>query len=104
MYAIIATGGKQYRVREGEILQVNKLETKLGEAIEFDQILMVGEGDSARVGTPTIAGAKVIAEVLQPKKLGKKIIVFKKRRKKSTKKTQGHRQQFTEIKIKKIVA
>ena len=100
MYAIIATGGKQYKVYEGDVIKVEKLGVAAGETYEFDQVLAVG-GDSLTVGTPTVAGATVTASVIGDGK-GKKVIVYKYKRKSGYHKKNGHRQQYTEVKIEKI--
>ncbi len=102
MYAIIATGGKQYTVKEGDIVRVEKLDAAVGEAVTFDQVLYVG-GDNAKVGDPTVAGATVSASVLNQGK-AKKVIVYKYKRKTGYHKKNGHRQQFTAVKIDKINA
>ena len=96
MYAIIETGGKQYTVREGDVIRVERLKAE-GAAYTFDKVLALG-GDDAKFGTPLVDGASVNAEVVNEAK-GKKLIVFKKKRRKRYKKTQGHRQWFTEVKI-----
>ncbi|MAD60427.1 MAG: 50S ribosomal protein L21 [Myxococcales bacterium] len=98
MYAIIKTGGKQYRVAEGETLRVEKLNAE-GDSntVKFDQVLLVG-GDEVKIGTPMVEGASVDAEILRQGR-AKKIIVFKKKRRKGYHKKQGHRQAFTEVKI-----
>jgi large subunit ribosomal protein L21 len=98
MYAIIKTGGKQYRVAEGETLRVEKLDAE-GEnnTVKFNQVLLVG-GDEVKIGTPMVEGASVDAEILRQGR-AKKIIVFKKKRRKGYHKKQGHRQAFTEVKI-----
>ena len=98
MYAIIKTGGKQYRVAEGETLRVEKLNAE-GEnnTVKFNQVLLVG-GDEIKIGTPMVEGASVDAEILRQGR-AKKIIVFKKKRRKGYHKKQGHRQAFTEVKI-----
>jgi large subunit ribosomal protein L21 len=96
MYAIIKTGGKQYRVTEGETLRVEKLNVE-GNSIKFDQVLLVG-GDQVKIGVPVVEGASVDAEILRQGR-AKKIIVFKKKRRKGYHKKQGHRQAFTEVKI-----
>ena len=100
MYAIIATGGKQYKVSEGDVIKVEKLGVAAGEKYKFDQVLAVG-GDSLTVGTPTVAGATVTASVIGDGK-GKKVIVYKYKRKSGYHKNNGHRQQYTEVKIEKI--
>jgi large subunit ribosomal protein L21 len=98
MYAIIKTGGKQYRVAEGETLRVEKLNAE-GDSntVKFDQVLLVG-GDEVKIGTPMVEGASVDAEIIRQGR-AKKIIVFKKKRRKGYHKKQGHRQAFTEVKI-----
>ncbi len=98
MYAVIKTGGKQYRVSEGETLHVEKLGGKPGDAVTFDQVLLVGGGETVKVGRPTIAGASVKAEIVEHAK-DKKIIIFKFRRRKNYRRKQGHRQPFTAVKI-----
>lgn len=103
MYAIIETGGKQYRVAEGQLLKVEKLDVEAGQSIDFDRVLVVGEGEQIRVGAPLVAGAKVIAEVVKHGRLGK-IRIIKFRRRKHHMKRQGHRQYFTEVKITKVEA
>ncbi len=103
MYAVIKTGGKQYRVSQGDVLKVEKLNGEVGSSIEIGSVLAVGEGDGIKVGAPTVEGAKVIAEILAQGK-NKKVIIFKKRRRKGYTKKQGHRQLFTSIKIQEIKA
>ena len=100
MYAIIATGGKQYKVAEGDVIRVEKLGAEAGSTFTFDQVLAVG-GDSLTVGNPTVAGATVEASVIGDGK-GKKVIVYKYKRKSGYHKKNGHRQQYTEVKIEKI--
>ena len=102
MYAIIATGGKQYKVSEGDVIRVEKLGVEAGSAYTFDQVLMVG-GDEVKVGEPLVAGATVEASVLFFFFL-KKIIVYKYKRKTGYHKKQGHRQPYTKVKIEKINA
>ncbi len=96
--AIIKTGGKQYRVKNGETLRVEKLEGEPGNKIEFDEVLLVGEGDAVKIGTPHVSGAKVTGEIVKQGK-GPKLIVYKYRRRKNYRRKNGHRQLFTEIKI-----
>lgn len=103
MFAVIKTGGKQYRVTEGEVVNVEKLEGEVGANVEISEVLSVGEGEGLKVGTPLVAGAKVTAEIVEQGK-GKKLIVFKKKRRKGFAKKQGHRQLFTSIKIQAIKA
>ncbi len=100
MYAIIATGGKQYKVSEGDIITIEKLGVDAGEKVTFDQVLAIG-GDSLKVGTPTVDGASVEASVLKEGR-AKKVIVYKYKPKKGYHKKNGHRQPFTQVKIEKI--
>ena len=102
MYAIIATGGKQYKVAEGDIINVEKLGVEAGETVTFDQVLVVNKGELA-VGNPTVAGASVTASVVKDGK-AKKVIVYRYKRKSGYHKKNGHRQQFTQVKIEKINA
>lgn len=98
MYAVIAAGGKQHRVEEGEVLRLEKIEAATGESIDFDQVLLVANGDDVKIGAPIVDGAKVSAEVLAHGRADKvKIIKF--RRRKHSMKRQGHRQWYTEVKI-----
>lgn len=101
MYAIIETGGKQYKVQEGDVISVEKLNKEAGEAIEFDKVLAYSNGETLTVGTPVVEGAKVSANVVENGK-GKKVIIFKYKSKKDYRKKQGHRQPFTKVKIEKI--
>jgi len=103
MYAVLVTGGKQYRVQEGDVLFVEKLNAEVETTVELNQILAVGKEDGLIVGKPVVEGAKVVAKVLAQGK-AKKIIVFKFKRKKDYRKKQGHRQAFTKIQIEKIEA
>jgi large subunit ribosomal protein L21 len=102
MYAIIKTGGKQYRVKSGEQLRVESLAADVGAAVSFEEVLAVGEGDAVRVGAPLVAGALVKATVLAHGR-GDKVRIFKLRRRKHFQKTQGHRQNYTEVRIDDIV-
>ena len=102
MYAIIATGGKQYKVSEGDIITIEKLGVEAGEKVTFDQVLVVG-GDDLKVGDPTVEGATVEASVVKEGR-AKKVIVYKYKRKSGYHKKNGHRQQYTEVKIEKISA
>ncbi len=103
MYAIIATGGKQYKVSEGDIVRVEKLGVEAGEAVTFDQILLVSKDGEIAVGNPTVAGATVEADVVRNGK-AKKVIVYKYKRKTGYHKKNGHRQQYTAVKITRINA
>lgn len=98
MYAVIKTGGKQYRVAAGEKLKIEQIPADVGAEITLDQVLMVGEGESVKIGTPVIAGAKVTATVIAHGR-GPKVKIFKMRRRKHYQKHQGHRQNYTEIQI-----
>lgn len=103
MYAVIKSGGKQHRVQEGEYLRLEKLEVATGESIDFDEVLMVTDGDNVKIGTPLVEGGKVTAEVLSHGRADKvKIIKFNRR--KHSRKQMGHRQWFTEVKITSISA
>ena len=102
MYAVIKTGGKQYKVSEGEFLKVEKLEGEIGDSVEFAEILMVG-GEKTVVGAPLVAGASVTARIAVQGK-GKKVLVFKSKRRKDSRKLRGHRQHLTVLKIEKITA
>ena len=98
MYAVIKTGGKQYRVEQGDLLKVEKIEVAPGETLSFDEVLLVADGDNVKVGQPLLDGAKVTAEVVSQGRHDKiKIVKF--RRRKHYRKQQGHSQWFTEVKI-----
>ena len=98
MYAVIVTGGKQYKVAEGEFLKIEKLDVATGESVAFDQVLLVGNGDDVKIGAPVVAGAKVTAEVIAQGRHDK-VRIIKFRRRKHHMKRQGHRQYYTEIEI-----
>ena len=100
MYAIISTGGKQYKVSEGDVVRVEKLDVQEGSEVTFDQVLVIG-GDNFKVGTPVVAGASVTGTVVANGK-AKKVIVYKYKRKSGYHKKNGHRQLFTAVKIEKI--
>jgi len=101
MHAIIETGGKQYRVTEGDTIFIEKLPVEAGETVTFDKVLSVTDGDKLTVGTPTVAGASVTAAVEKNGK-AKKIVVYKMKPKKNYRRKQGHRQPYTKVKIDKI--
>ena len=101
MNAIIVTGGKQYKVAEGDVVYIEKLDQEAGDTVTFDQVLAVIDGDKATFGTPVVAGASVEASIVKNGK-GKKIRIFKYNPKKGYRKRQGHRQPYTKIEIKKI--
>lgn len=103
MYAVINTGGKQYRVAEGQILKVEKIEAGEGSTVEFDKVLMVSDGDDIKIGTPYVEGGKVSAIIKSNGRL-KKIKVLKFHRRKNYRKQMGHRQYFTELQITGITA
>ncbi len=98
MYAVIKTGGKQYRVSQGDTLRLETLEAGAGDSIEFDQVLMVGEGADVKIGTPFLEGGKVTATVKSHGR-GKKVEIIKFRRRKHHMKRMGHRQNYTEVEI-----
>lgn len=101
MFAVIKTGGKQYKVSPKDKIKIEKLDAPDGDAVVFDEVLLVSKDDSLRIGTPKIEGAKVTAKVLKQAK-GEKIVVFKYKPKKRYKKKTGHRQLFTEVEIQEI--
>ena len=103
MYAVIATGGKQYRVSEGAVLRVEKLDAEEGASVEFDRVLLVGDGDNVSVGKPFLEGGKVQATVMSQGK-ARKVEIVKFRRRQNYRRTKGHRQNFTQIKITGIIA
>lgn len=98
MYAIIETGGKQYKVAQGDVVFIEKLDVEEGTEVTFDKVLMAGEGAEVKVGTPVVEGATVTAKVLKNGK-AKKVLVFKMKRKKNERKKRGHRQPFTKVEI-----
>ena len=102
MYAVIKTGGKQYRVSQGDKLRVEKLPGNVGDAVTFDQVLLVG-GEALKLGKPLVGGAKVEAKITA-QGLGKKLVVFKFRRRKNYRRKNGHRQPYTALEILNIVA
>ncbi len=103
MYAVIVSGGKQHRVREGETLKLEKIETETGGKVEFDRVLLVANGDDVKVGAPVVEGAKVTAEVVSHGRHDK-VRIIKFRRRKHHMKRMGHRQWYTEVKITGIKA
>jgi large subunit ribosomal protein L21 len=102
MYAVIKSGGKQYRVESGKQVRVESLPAEVGAAIAFEEVLLVGTGDSVKVGAPLVSGAKVKATVVAHGR-GDKVRIFKLRRRKHYQKSQGHRQNYTEVRIDDIV-
>lgn len=103
MFAVVKTGGKQYKVASGDVIKVEKLEVEAGATVELDQVLMVGDESSVTVGAPMVAGASVVFQVLEQTK-GPKVITFKKRRRKNSRRTRGHRQQITVLRVTGITA
>lgn len=103
MYAVIETGGKQYRVQEGDVITVEKLKVSAGDDITFDKVLMMSDGDKVQVGTPILESAKVFGTVVENGK-GEKVIIFKYKAKKDYRKKQGHRQPYTMVKIESLAA
>jgi large subunit ribosomal protein L21 len=103
MYAIIRTGGKQYQVVAGDTLRVEKLQGEVGDTIEINDVLLVADGDAIKVGQPLVDGAKVVAKIAEHGK-AKKVLVFKKKKRKGYQKKNGHRQQFTALTIEEIAA
>ncbi len=103
MYAVIATGGKQYRVQEGETLRIEKLPADAGATVTFDQVLLVADGAEVKVGNPVVSGAKVTGAVVENGR-GEKLLVYKYRRRKGYRRKNGHRQPFTAVKITGISA
>ena len=103
MYAIIRTGGKQYQVSPGELLRVEKIEGNVGDSVSIEDVLLVAEGESIKIGQPVVSGAKVTARIVEQGK-AKKILVYKKKRRKGFEKKNGHRQPFTALEIKEITA
>ncbi len=103
MYAVIETGGKQYRVQEGDVITVEKLKVSAGDDITFDKVLVLSDGDKVQVGTPILESAKVFGTVVENGK-GEKVIIFKYKAKKDYRKKQGHRQPYTMVKIESLSA
>jgi large subunit ribosomal protein L21 len=102
MFAVLNTGGKQYKVSQGDLIEVEKLESDVGDKVTLHQVLMVGEGENVEVGSPYVSNCEVTSEVVEQGK-GTKIIVFKKKRRKNYRRKNGHRQLFTQLKITEII-
>jgi len=102
MFAVIKTGGKQYRVAAGDVLKIEKLDAAIGDKVELGEVLLLGKGDDVKIGTPLIAGSVVHAEVVEQVR-ARKVIAFKKRRRQNSQRTRGHRQQLTTVRIVDIV-
>ncbi|MBW6408813.1 50S ribosomal protein L21 [Clostridium weizhouense] len=103
MYAVLATGGKQYRVQEGDVIYVEKLNAEVDSTVELTEVLAVGNGETIKVGAPVVEGAKVVAKVAAQGKQ-KKVVVFKYKAKKDYRRKNGHRQPYTKLVIEKIEA
>ncbi|WP_273790289.1 MULTISPECIES: 50S ribosomal protein L21 [unclassified Bartonella] len=102
MFAVIKTGGKQYRIVANQVVKVEKVSGNAGDVVEFNDILMVGQEGNAVIGTPVVADALVTAEILEQAR-GRKVIAFKKRRRQNSKRTRGHRQEFTRLRVLEIL-
>ena len=103
MIAVVKTGGKQYKISEGDVIQVEKLDGKVGETINLDKVLICGEGNSIKVGSPYLEGCSIVCEVTEQLR-GKKIIVFKKHRRKNYRRKNGHRQSLPRLRVTGITA
>lgn len=103
MFAVIKTGGKQYRVEKNDILKIEKLEAEAGASLTLDQVLMVGEGDKTTIGAPLVAGASVVVEIVEHTR-GPKVIIFKKKRRQNYRRKRGHRQDLTVVRVTDIKA
>ena len=105
MYAIVEINGQQFKVEEGKKLFINRLkDAEAGKTVEFDKVLLVDNNGTVTVGAPTVSGAKVVVEVVNPLVKGDKVLVFKMKRRKDYRKKNGHRSQFTEVEIKQVIA
>ena len=102
MFAVIKTGGKQYRVAKDDVLTIERLEGEAGAEVEFTEVLMIGGNGTPKIGTPTVPGAKVTAELVEQTR-GPKLIAFKKRRRKNSRRKRGHRQDLTKVRITDII-
>lgn len=103
MYAVVASGGKQYKVKEGDILRVEKIDGDIGSDVSFDKVLLFSDGENVMIGQPTLDQVDVSGQIVEQGK-SKKIIVFKYKRRKRYRRTQGHRQAYTAVKIESIKA
>ena len=105
MYAIVEINGQQFKVEEGKKLFVHYIkDAEAGKTVEFDKVLLIDNDGAVKVGAPTVAGAKVVVEVVNPLVKGDKVIVFKMKRRKDYRKKNGHRAQFTEVEVKQVIA
>lgn len=105
MYAIVEINGQQFKASQGQKLYVHHIkDTEAGQSVEFEKVLLVDNEGAITVGSPTVEGAKVVCEIVQPLVKGDKVIVFKMKRRKDSRKRNGHREQFTQIEIKEVIA
>ena len=105
MYAIVEINGQQFKAEQGKKLFINHIrEAEEGQTVEFDKVLLVDNEGAVTVGTPTVEGAKVVCEVINPLVKGEKVIVFKMKRRKDSRKKNGHREQFTQVEVKSVIA
>ena len=105
MYAIVEINGQQFKVEQGNKIFVNRMkDVEAGQTVEFEKVLLVDNEGAVSVGAPTVSGAKVVCEVLTPLVKGEKVIVFKMKRRKDSRKKRGHRQQYTQIEVKEVIA
>ena len=105
MYAIVEINGQQFKAEQGKKLYVNHIkDVEAGKTVEFDKVLLVDTDGSVQVGAPTVSGAKVVCEVVNPLVKGEKVIVFKMKRRKDSRKRNGHRQQYTQVEVKSVIA
>ena len=105
MYAIVEINGQQFKAEEGKKLCINHMkDVEAGKTVEFDKVLLVDNEGSVQVGAPTVSGAKVVCEVVNPLVKGEKVIVFKMKRRKDSRKKNGHRQQYTQVEVKSVIA
>ena len=105
MYAIVEINGQQFKVEQGQKLFVNRIkDAEEGKTVEFDRVLLIDADGAVKVGAPTVEGAKVVVEVVNPLVKGEKVIVFKMKRRKDYRKKNGHRQQFTQVEVKQVIA
>ena len=105
MYAIVTINGQQFKVEQGQKLFVHHIKNaERGQTVEFDKVLLIAQDDAISVGTPTVEGAKVVCEVVDPLVKGEKVIVFHTKRRKDSRKKNGHRQQFTQVNVQEIIA
>ena len=105
MYAIVEINGQQFKAEQGKKLFINHMkDVEAGKTVEFDKVLLVYNEGSVQVGAPTVSGAKVVCEVVNPLVKGEKVIVFKMKRRKDSRKRNGHRQQYTQVEVKSVIA